>query len=133
MELKRLGLDGLHAWMAKDGVPFEPLELLRSHLGAMTMTTTRTLPDEVMQSLFPAQRTAYLAWVAGNDLRETMPARSFYRLRSKLLPHGIDIATLLPAEVSNVVPLYRVLEAVPATIPDWAMGTPLYYEPPLAA
>jgi II/X family phage/plasmid replication protein len=133
MELKRLGLDGLHAWMAKDGVPFEPLELLRSHLGAMTMTTTRTLPDEVMQSLFPAQRTAYLAWVAGNDLRATMSNGSFYRLRTKLLPHGVDIATLLPAEVSNVVPLYRVLEAVPAGIPEWAMGTPLYYEPPLAA
>lgn len=129
MQLKHLALDKVTAWMPVDGVPFAPSELLRSHLGDMTMTTTRTLPDDVMQSLFPAQRTAYLAWLAGNDLREMMSNSSFYRLRSKLLPHGVDIATLMPKEVSNVVPLYRVLEAVPVSVPDWAHGTPLYFEP----
>jgi hypothetical protein len=28
-----------------------------------------------------------------------------------------------------VVPLYRVLEAKPVQVPDWATGTPLYFEP----
>lgn len=130
MELKRLGLDTVTAWLPLDGVPFDALAMLRDKLGAMTMTTTRTLPDDVMAELSAGQRTAYLAWVAGNDLRAMMPHRSFYRLRAKLLPHGIDIATLQPSEDrSNVVPLVRVLEAVPAGVPDWAHETPLFYEP----
>ncbi|WP_283159727.1 phage/plasmid replication protein, II/X family, partial [Xanthomonas axonopodis] len=90
------------------------------------MTTARTLPEDVIASLTTGQHKAYLAWAAGNDLRETMSRPSFYRLRSKLLPHGVDIATLMPKEVSNVVPLYRILEAVPVSVPDWAVGTPLY-------
>jgi II/X family phage/plasmid replication protein len=53
----------------------------------------------------------------------------FYKYRAELLPHGIDIATLMPKEVSNVVPLYRVLEAKPAQVPEWAIGTRLYFEP----
>jgi II/X family phage/plasmid replication protein len=58
------------------------------------------------------------------------PSTTFYRHRAELLPHGIDIATLVPREgVSNVVPLHRVLEAVPVSVPDWAIGTPLYFEP----
>lgn len=85
--------------------------MLRDKLGAMTMTTIRTLSDEVMDSLTGAQRSAYLAWVAGNDLRQVMSRPSFYRLRAKLLPHGVDIATLqLSEDRSNVVPLVRVLE-----------------------
>lgn len=130
MELRRLGLGFLSQWANDDGVPFEPVSLLRERLGAMTMTTTRTLPDEVLEALTSGQKTAYFAWMAGTDLRAVLPARSFYRLRSKLLPHGVDIATLQPtADQANVVPLVRVLEAVPAPAPDWAHGTPLYYEP----
>ena len=83
------------------------------------MTTTRTLTDEVLASLSAAQRTAYLAWVSGVDLRGVMPHRSFYRLRAKLLPHGVDIATVMPREVSNVVPLFKVLEAVPVGVPEF--------------
>lgn len=98
------------------------------------MTTTRTLSDDVLDTLSAAQRTAYLAWVSGVDLRGVMPHRSFYRLRAKLLPHGVDIATLQPSEDrSNVVPLVRVLEAIPAGVPDWAVDTPLYFEPRRAA
>lgn len=130
MELKRVGLSQVSQWMPNDGVPFDPAELLREKLGDMTMTTTRTLPDDVLAQLSAAQRTAYLAWLSGADLRDVMPHRSFYRLRSKLLPHGIDLATVMPKEgPCNVVPLHRVLEAVPATVPDWAIGTPLFFEP----
>ncbi|WP_152250077.1 phage/plasmid replication protein, II/X family, partial [Xanthomonas maliensis] len=129
MELKRMALDQVAAWKDVDGVPFDASVLLRDRLGSMTMTTARTLPEDVIASLTTGQHNAYLAWAAGNDLRETMSRPSFYRLRSKLLPHGVDIATLMPKEVSNVVPLYRVLEAVPVSVPDWAVGTPLYFEP----
>lgn len=130
MELRRLNLGFLGQWAGIDGVPFEPLSLLRDRLGAMTMTTARTLPDDVLDGLTSGQKTAYFAWLAGNDLRAVLSRPTFYRLRAKLLPHGVDVATLQPsAEQSNVVPLVRVLEAVPAPVPDWAYGTPLYFEP----
>lgn len=130
MELKERSLDTGANWFAVDGVPFGASpELLRKCLGGMTMTTTSVLSPEVLDSLHSSQRVAYLAWLAGNDLRSSMPHRSFYRLRSKLLPHGVDIATVMPKEVSNVVPLHRVLEARPVSAPDWAMGTALFFEP----
>lgn len=96
----------------------------------MTMTTTSTLSDTVLDSFRPALRLAFLAWQNGEDLRAQLPHRTFYKYRKELLPHGVDIATLQPKETSNVVPLVRVLEAVPAQIPEWAYGTPLYFEPP---
>lgn len=129
-ELERRNLRTVRDWMLDDVDLSVTARLLSPVLGSMTMTTTSTLPADVLETLFPAQRAAYLAWVAGNDLRQVMPVRSFYRLRSKLLPHGIDIATVQPREKSNVVPLVRVLEAQPAGVPTWAQGTPLFFEPP---
>lgn len=130
MELKRLHLDYVRDWIPVEGVPFAGTEqLLRERLGNMTMTTTKHLSAEVMESLRPALRVAVQAWEGGSDLRATLSRPTFYRYRKELLAHGIDIATLQPREVSNVVPLHRVLEAVPAKIPDWAVGTPLYFEP----
>lgn len=129
MELKRRGLDSVTAWLPVDGVPFDALAMLREVLGDMTMTTTAHLSAEVLESLRPALRTAVVAWEAGADLRAMLSRPTFYRYRAELLKHGIDIAVLKPREVSNVVPLHRVLEAVPVGVPEWAIGTPLYFEP----
>lgn len=131
LELKRRGMDMVSNWLhVDDGVQWGvTTELLRQVLGAMTMTTTCTLPDDVFDSLTTSQRTAYLAWQSGADLRGLLSNGGFYNLRRKLLPHGVDIATVMPKEVSNVVPLFRTLEAVPAPVPEWAIGTPLYFEP----
>lgn len=134
MELRRRGLGQVSDWRQFDQLPSEvTAQLLRPVLGAMTMTTTTTLPADVLESLTPAQRTAFFAWQAGHDLRLAMSRASFYRVRSKLLPHGIDLATIQSREPSNVVPLVRFLEARPAPIPDWAEGTLLYFEPPRLA
>lgn len=130
MEMKRLGIDTGTAWLPLDEVPFDVQSLLQERMGAMTMTTNNMLTDEARNELTSAQRTAYAAWEAGNDLRDLMSKAAFYKLRAKLLPHGIDVATVKASEDrSNVVPLVRVLEAVPAQVPDWAIGTPLYFEP----
>lgn len=131
MELKRLGLNTMAAWIPHDGVPSGVTpELLRQRLGNLTMTTCRSLPAETLAALKPAHRAAYAAWEAGNDLREMFPRPTFYRYRKELLQHGIDIAATVPKEgTSNVVPLHRVLEAVPVGVPEWAQGTPLYFEP----
>lgn len=128
MELKRQGLDFVSGWMG-DVPSAVTAELLRDRFGGMTMTTTAHLSAEVLGSLRPALRVAYQAWESGSDLRAVLPHRTFYKYRSELLPHGVDIATLVPREVSNVVPLFKVLEAVPVSVPDWAEGTALYFEP----
>ena len=130
LELKRLGLGTVTAWLPVDGVPFDVSGLLRERLGDMTMTTTNALPAEVLESFRPALRTAVVSWESGADLRAILPKATFYKFRAELLPHGIDIAMLKPREaVSNVVPLHRVLEAKPVSVPEWAVGTSLYFEP----
>ena len=131
MELQRMGRGMVSDWISEDELPSAvTVRLLRERLGNMTMTTTAHLSADVLDSLRPALRMAYQSWEAGADLRAILPHRTFYKYRAELLPHGIDIATLVPREVSNVVPLFKTLEAVPAGVPDWAECTPLYFEPP---
>ncbi len=131
MELKTRGLAFVRDWMQLDEVPSAvTVALLRDRFEGMTMTTTAHLSAEVLEALRPALRMAYQSWESGSDLRAILPHRTFYKYRSELLPHGIDIATLVPREaVSNVVPLFKTLEAVPVGVPDWAEGTQLYFEP----
>lgn len=130
MELRRLELDTVAAWSTIDGVSSAVTSrLLLDRLGAMTMNTVSHLSASVLDALKPSLRLAYQTWEAGGDLRAILSKATFYRYRAELLSHGIDIAALNPRESSNVVPLVRVLEAVPACIPDWAHGTSLYWEP----
>ncbi len=130
MELKRLGLSFVRDWQPVDGVPFAVTsQLLRGCLGNMTMTTNIALSSDILDTLRPAIRLAVQAWESGADLRATLTRPTFYRYRKELLQHGIDVAIPKPREFSNVVPLVRVLEAVPVGVPDWAQGTPLYFEP----
>ena len=44
-------------------------------------------------------------------------------------PLGIDIAVKQPRETSNVVPLVVTLVGREVGVPDWAKGTPLYFDP----
>lgn len=130
MELKERDLQCPADWsILGDDVSSGVTALLHAALGKMTMTTVRAISEDLLETLPPSQRTALLSWEAGADLRRHMSRRTFYRMRAKLLQHGIDIATVLPAEVSNVVPLRKTLEAKPAPIPEWAYGTPLLFEP----
>lgn len=129
MSLKRRCLSFGRDWDLKDGVSFNAPGLLRETLGSLTMTTRSRVDADFLDSLRASERTAVVAWEAGADLRGILSRPTFYRLRAKLLPQGIDIATVLPKEKSNVVPLVRFLEAVPAEIPQWARGTSLYFEP----
>lgn len=130
MELRRIGLDHARDWIAADGLPSAvTAKLLRDVFEGMTMTSTAHLSDELLQTLRPTLRMAVHSWEAGHDLRSQLPRPTFYKYRKELLPHGMDIATRMPRELSNVVPLYRVLEAKPAQVPEWAIGTPLYFEP----
>jgi II/X family phage/plasmid replication protein len=75
---------------------------------------------------------AYSAWKSGQDLRAIFTRPTFYRYRSQLLAYGVDIAVKQDrsgSDMSNVVPLRVVLNAYPVGVPEWASGTPLYFEP----
>lgn len=130
MELKRRGLDRARSWqvLQDNGVVFDPSILIREILGDMTMTTTLELSQDALMRLRPALRMVYQAWHAGADIRQVHSKTAFYRYRSQLLPYGIDIATVQPRELSHRA-IASVLVARPVDVPDWAQGTPLFFEP----
>lgn len=125
MELKHLGLSMLSDWTPETGVT-----LHREFVGRVNLPENIELPPDVIEGLSPRLQLAYSAWIRGDDLRVTLPKRTFYRYRAELLQHGIDIVSLRTAEAkSNVFPLRRVIELRPAGVPEWAKGTSLYFEP----
>lgn len=95
------------------------------------MSNLKALPTTAIQSLPTRLLAVYHLWQEGHDLRAMYPKNTFYRYRRQLLPYGVDIAVLQPNDdkFSNVVPLIRILEAVPVSPPEWAYGTPLLIGP----
>jgi II/X family phage/plasmid replication protein len=95
------------------------------------MIVANTPPD--FEKLPPRLRGPVQLWYAGHDLKTLYPRATWYRYRSEILKAtSLDIALSSPhkaEEVTNVVRLVTVLEAKPTVIPDWAYGTPLYFEP----
>ena len=84
------------------------------------------LNKKEIEGLPPRLLAVVKLWDQGEDLRNLYPKATFYRYRSELRKHGIDIASPPPKDISNnVIPLLRVLEAEHVAIPDWAKGTKL--------
>lgn len=125
LELKRLGLHFAANWGDNT-----VLVIHQDILQGLEMNDAHTLPDFELPDLPPRLQASYIAWKEGYDLRTMFPHNTFYRYRRQMLEHGIDISVVQPREKSNVVPLIRVLEALPVGIPDWAVGTDLYFDPP---
>ena len=126
MQLKAMELQLASNWpRTGEGIS----QIFDGYLKGLNMSDVRTLPAEILADLPPACRLAYQSWLEGHDLKGILAHNTFYRYRRQLLPHGVDISTVNPREVSNVVPLVRVLEATPMQIPDWAKGTELLYLP----
>ncbi|WP_067739091.1 phage/plasmid replication protein, II/X family [Novosphingobium naphthalenivorans] len=116
-ELKRLKLRKVGAWSPEMVAYVWALYVDRLDFGALEMNLD--LIDTKMAGLKPRHQHAIAAWKAGNDLREGMSHRSFYRLRKDILAAcGFDIKQ--PPPKSNVVPLMRIVTAKPALHPIWA-------------
>lgn len=126
MELKDKGLRLASDWSDTTGA-----ELLNGIAKGITMSDLKALPTTAIQSLPTRLLAVYHLWQEGHDLRAMYPKNTFYRYRRQLLPYSVDIAILQPHEDkrSNVVPLIRILEAVPVGPPEWAYGTPLLVGP----
>lgn len=105
-----------------------PAVLHSEHLGKLLLNGEMKISRSDLANLSRATRQAYELWQSGADVRGLMSKATFYRRRAELLPFGVDIAVAVPGSRGNVVPLIRYVEAVPAPIPEWAVGTPLYFE-----
>ena len=125
MELKDRGLDRGSAWSDTTAD-----ELYASAVEKLELPVMLELPTETLLALPGRLRCVYETWLAGKDMRTMFSRSAFYRFRKELLAHGIDIASTRPtAPKSNVIPLIRRVTLVPAPIPDWAIGTRLYFDP----
>ena len=122
-ELKKLGLDNVARW--GDNEPYEVYEKYMVKLEMSTQKELDCLIDDIPRSI----SNTYLIWKEGYDLKSRLPKNTYYRHRRELLKHGVDISIPSAKKPSNVIPLMRVIEAIPAQIPEWAHGTQYYYEP----
>ena len=79
------------------------------------------LPSNKANELPTKLKSTYTLWSDGHDLRSMLPKTTYYRQRKLLMEYGINI-DIQPCKVeqSNVVPMFRIVEAKPAIIPKWA-------------
>lgn len=126
-ELKRLNLSLASRWRIE--TPPQIYEAKVATLEIAENYRVRALDQKDMPEWL---HTTYLLWEAGHDLRAHYSKAKFYRHRAQLRKaYGIDIAVKQNRDTSldNVIPLRRVIEAVPAGVPEWANGTTMYFEP----
>jgi len=97
------------------------IELFNDYLGKIEMNTNSVLIDEKLQNLPRTAQATYQLWRSGVSCREMLSKATFYRHRKLLLEHAVDI-NFCPRtpDSNNVIPLMRVVEAVPIANPDWA-------------
>lgn len=123
LELRLLSkeLDNLNLKTANKINPHTVKNTFNEYIKRLQMTEQITLSDEKLHSLPQRLRSTYVLWRDGYDLRSELPKTTYYRNRKDLLEHNIDIALRSEStKKSNVIPLIRVLEAKPASIPSWA-------------
>lgn len=96
-------------------------KLFNQYLRKIDMNEQIKLTEEVMIDMPNKLRSTYTLWSEGHDLRSMISKATYYRHRIDLKEYGINI-DLRPESTSktNVVPLVKILEAVPAEIPYWA-------------
>ncbi|HBC1013188.1 TPA: Replication-associated protein G2P [Escherichia coli] len=115
LELKRNNLDYGYGWNNETA-----LKLFNEYISRLEMNNNVMISDKKVNDLPRFIQSTYLLWKQGVDLRGCLPSRTFYRHRRQLLEFGIDINFYCDEpDVSNVIPLVRVLEAKPAEIPSW--------------
>ena len=131
MHLKELGLAKLWAWCENTAPSVHQIMLQNLQISDATM-----LDSDIIESLPTRYKLIYQSWCDGHDLRTILTRPTFYRHRRALLGFGVDIAIKQDRheeQASNVVPIRVVLVGKPVTVPDWALNTPLYFQPSYAA
>jgi len=131
IELRLLSkqLKTLEIFKVKDLNRAKVKELFGEYVGKIEMSEQIALSNETLLTLPNKLRSTYTLWLEGHDLRDLMSRATYNRHRLELKSYGINI-DLRPESTrnSNVVPLIRVIEAQPATIPDFAFSQGLIHK-----
>lgn len=128
-ELDKIGMSRAREWQGSS-----PFKLFNSYVTRIEMNEQIALTDKVLHNLPRQLQGTYVLWQTGQNPRELLPKNTFYRHRKGLLEYGIDINLAVEkVDRSNVVPLIRVLEAVPVGIPDWAFDMKLVHHSAIRA
>ncbi|EAR09698.1 phage/plasmid replication protein, II/X family [Reinekea blandensis] len=102
--------------------------IYQTYVEKIEMNEQIALSDEQQMNLPRGLCSTYILWKQGHDLRSILPKNTYYRHRRALMEQGIDIAFCQESiEKTNVIPLLKVLEAQPASIPDWAFNQNLVH------
>ncbi|NQV69169.1 MAG: Replication-associated protein G2P [Pseudohongiella sp.] len=102
--------------------------LYGEYMKKIILTEQLRLSDETSLKLPGKLRSTYTLWSEGHSIIDMLSKATFYRHRKELLEFDIDISIACKKKESNVVPLIRVLEAMPAQIPTWAIENGLIYK-----
>lgn len=103
-------------------------KLFVEYKGKIVMNEQRRIVGKKLMELPSKLRATYALWQAGHHMAEILSKPTYYRHRKELLPYGIDLTITCEKAESNVVPFIRVLEAKPASIPDWAYSDNLIFQ-----
>ena len=122
-ELKKLALDKGSSWGDN-----EPYSIYETYMSKLDMSEQKNT-DALLIDLPNVLRGTYTLWKDGHDVKGLLAKPTFYRHRKQLLEHGVDISIKSSGKPNNVIPLMRIIEAVPCDVPEWAEGTTLYFEP----
>lgn len=111
---------------AQDLAPEKATQLFNEYLAKINMNEQIKLPTDKANELPNNLKSTYTLWSEGHDLRSMMSRRTYYYHRKLLMEYGINI-DIQPNQASenstsNVVPMFRIVEAVPAQIPQWAFA-----------
>jgi len=120
--LKDLGLT-----KAKDLTPSKLGELYAKQVGKLEMNAQVKLQPYEEMDLPRSVMSSYMLWKDGSRLKDILPRNTFYRHRTILKEHGIDIKVTPQKIQSNVIPLIRKIEAKPCKMPQWSESVGLIF------
>ncbi|KXV36140.1 hypothetical protein AD940_00490, partial [Gluconobacter thailandicus] len=121
-ELKRLSMPRACDWN-----PEAASAVFSTYLAKLEIGEDQMIDVEVEQELKPRHRAIIALWRTGVDIRTVLKRSQFYNVRREIFSQvGIDVGSICQ-DGSNVVKLRRVLEARPASLPDFASET--YFDP----
>lgn len=103
-------------------------QTFNDYLGKIQMTEQVKLSSQVTSKLPTHLVSTYTLWSEGHDIRQMLPKATYYRQRKALMQLGINI-DLAPCQkaTTNVIPMFRIVEAVPVSIPQWAFDKKLIH------
>lgn len=127
-ELNKRGLAHAALWKGADA-----MTAVNEALEGLQVPSNTVLGEQAVVDLPRRLRATYVLWSRAEDVEQLLSQSTFYRHRRDLLCSvGVDIR-IPPAGVEpcpvEVAPLREVLTAKLLGIPEWAYGTPLYFEP----